>query len=71
MAHRKEGWLANTTMTDHGIFASNGEALISGRFAKSAQDEFNGKPKAKKVVEAKKPVATKTSFTDKIKKKLK
>lgn len=71
MAHKKVGWLANTTMTDNGIFASNGEALISGKFTKAAQDEFNGKPKAKKVVEAKKPVETKTSFADKIKKKLK
>lgn len=67
MAHKKVGWLANATMTDHGIFNSNGEALISGRFDKAAQDEFNGKPKAKKV----KPVETKKSFTDKIKKKLK
>jgi len=48
MAHKKIGWLANATMKDNGIFASNGEALISGKFDKSAQDAFNGKAKKEK-----------------------
>jgi len=57
MAHKKIGWLANATMKDNGIFASNGEALISGKFDKAAQDAFNGK--AKKEVKVEKPKAEK------------
>ncbi len=53
MAHTKAGWLADATMKDNGIFADNGEMLVSGKFDSDAQNAFNGKP-AKKKKEVKK-----------------
>ena len=46
MAHTRVGWLANATMKDNGIFADNGEMLVSGKFDSDAQAAFN--PKAAK-----------------------
>lgn len=61
MAHKKVGWLKDSTMKADGIFSPSGEKLVSGNFDKKAQDEFNGK---KKKAEKKKE-----SLTSKIKKK--
>jgi len=54
MAHTRVGWLANATMKDNGIFADNGEMLVSGKFDSDAQAAFNPKAAKKETKKAKK-----------------
>lgn len=71
MAHKKVGWLKDATMKSEGIFADNGEKLVSGNFDKKAQDAFNGKPKKKKTTKKAKVEEKETGIVEKIKKKFK
>jgi len=52
MAYTRVGWLANATMKDNGIFADNGEMLVSGKFDSDTQKSFN--PKSEKKASKKK-----------------